>query len=44
MMAFDLKTCVVRVEILDGHIGGTGFVVTNNLVVTCAHVIKVLRV
>jgi len=38
-MAFDLRKCVVRVEGLDGYISGTGFVVGEDLAVTCAHVI-----
>ncbi|MEA3307969.1 MAG: NB-ARC domain-containing protein, partial [Chloroflexota bacterium] len=41
-MTFDLKDCVVRVESLDEHIGGTGFVIAEDLVVTCAHVVEAL--
>ena len=43
-MAFDLRTCVVRVESLDGQlIAGTGFVVAPDLAVTCEHVVEALR-
>jgi len=42
---FDLRTCIVRVESLDGkHIAGTGFVVAPDLVVTCVHVVDALGV
>lgn len=44
-MVFDLRTCVVRIESLDGkYIAGTGFVVAEDLAVTCAHVIDALNV
>ncbi len=43
-MTFDLRTCVVRVESLNDYIGGTGFVVTHDLAVTCAHVVEALGV
>jgi hypothetical protein len=44
-MTFDLRTCVVRVESLDGkYIAGTGFIVASDSVVTCAHVVTALGV
>jgi len=44
-MAFDLRKCVIRVESLDGkYIAGTGFVVAEDLAVTCAHVVEALNV
>jgi len=39
MTTTNLETCTVRIETLDGYPQGTGFVITPDHAVTCAHVV-----